>query len=215
MEHQSALLLGRLGRNEPHIGPSDCLADRLSICSIVLLPFDVRFSTYAGGIRRHSMAKRFELARPMMRRGASLNADKACWQLLEECQDVATLQLAADNHLATGINAVDLKYRLRDVETNCRNRLHGVAPPNRGSLNSAHIHGTHVPGGVAAVHSINTGHEGGRSARRFRANNDSLQRRKSMSLCTGRHQLNTSQTIIKGRDILARVAADFMPVRGK
>ena len=30
-----------------------------------------------------------------------------------------------------------------------------VAPPNRGSLNSTHIHGTHVPGG-GAVHSINS-----------------------------------------------------------
>jgi hypothetical protein len=30
------------------------------------------------------------------------------------------------------------------------------APPNRGSFNSAHIFGTHVPGG-GAVHSINSG----------------------------------------------------------
>jgi hypothetical protein len=30
------------------------------------------------------------------------------------------------------------------------------APPNRGSFNSAHIFGTHVPGG-GAVHSIMTG----------------------------------------------------------
>jgi hypothetical protein len=30
------------------------------------------------------------------------------------------------------------------------------APPNRGSFNSAHIFGTHVPGG-GAVHSITTG----------------------------------------------------------
>jgi hypothetical protein len=32
-----------------------------------------------------------------------------------------------------------------DVETDCRNRLHDLAPPNRGSFNSTHIHGTHVP----------------------------------------------------------------------
>src|SRR6476646_6815610 len=32
------------------------------------------------------------------------------------------------------------------------------APPNRGSFNSAHIRGTHVPGG-GAVHSIKTGLE--------------------------------------------------------
>jgi hypothetical protein len=31
------------------------------------------------------------------------------WQFLEERQDGATLQLAADEHLAGGINAVDLE----------------------------------------------------------------------------------------------------------
>ena len=48
---------------------------------------------------------------------------------------------------------MDLKNRLRDIETDCRDRLHDLAPPNRGGLNSAHIHGTPVPGG-GAVHSI-------------------------------------------------------------
>jgi hypothetical protein len=37
----------------------------------------------------------------------------------------ASLQLAADDHLATYINAVDLKDRLGDVETDCRDCLHG------------------------------------------------------------------------------------------
>ena len=36
-------------------------------------------------------------------------------------------------------------------------RASWIAPPNRGSLNSAHIHGTHVPGG-GAVHSIKSAH---------------------------------------------------------
>jgi hypothetical protein len=40
---------------------------------------------------------------------------------------------------------VNLKDRLRNIETDCRDRLHDLAPPNRGSLNSAHIFGTHVP----------------------------------------------------------------------
>jgi hypothetical protein len=53
--------------------------------------------------------------------------------------------LAADDHLTGIINAMDLKYRLRDVETDCRKQFAWVAPPNRGSLNSAHIFGTHVP----------------------------------------------------------------------
>src|SRR6266496_1828137 len=38
--------------------------------------------------------------------------------------DVATLQLTADDHLPGSINAVHLKDRLGDVETDCLNRLH-------------------------------------------------------------------------------------------
>jgi hypothetical protein len=48
----------------------------------------------------------------MVRRGASLDADQAWRQLLEECQHVAPLQLVADDHLATRIDAVVLKDRL-------------------------------------------------------------------------------------------------------
>jgi hypothetical protein len=67
---------------------------------------------------------------------------------------IAPLELTTENDIALRIDAVNLKNRLRDVETDCRNLSHDLAPPNRGSLNSAHIQGTHVPGG-GAVHSIN------------------------------------------------------------
>ena len=60
----------------------------------------------------------------MMRRGAGFNTDQARRQLLEERQHVAPLKLAAKDDIARRINAVDLKYRLRDVETDCRDRLH-------------------------------------------------------------------------------------------
>jgi len=38
----------------------------------------------------------------------------------------ATLQLAADYYLANGINSVDLEDRFSDVESDCRDRLHGL-----------------------------------------------------------------------------------------
>jgi hypothetical protein len=41
---------------------------------------------------------------------------------------VATLQLSADNHLAGGINAMDLENRLGDVEADCRNRFYWTPP---------------------------------------------------------------------------------------
>jgi hypothetical protein len=62
----------------------------------------------------------------MVRRGASFYADQAWRQLLEERQDRAPLQLAADDHLASGINSVNLKDRLGDVQPACRDRLHGA-----------------------------------------------------------------------------------------
>jgi hypothetical protein len=46
------------------------------------------------------MAECLELARPVVRRGASLDPNQTYWQFLEERQDGATLQLAADEHLA-------------------------------------------------------------------------------------------------------------------
>ena len=60
----------------------------------------------------------------MVRRAASLDANQTWWQLLEERQDGAALQPPADDHLAGGINSVDLEDRLRDVETDRRDRLH-------------------------------------------------------------------------------------------
>jgi hypothetical protein len=50
-----------------------------------------------------------------VRRGASLYANQAWWQLLKERQDGAPLQLAANHHLAGGINPVNLENRLGDV----------------------------------------------------------------------------------------------------
>ena len=42
MEHQPALLLGRLDWHKPHIGSCERLTDGLCVGRIVLLPFDVR-----------------------------------------------------------------------------------------------------------------------------------------------------------------------------
>ena len=64
----------------------------------------------------------------MVRRSARLDADQTRRLLLEECQDRAALQLAADDHLASGIGSVNLEHRLGEVETD-----------------SAQIYGTPVP----------------------------------------------------------------------
>src|SRR5271170_142154 len=66
MQRQAALLLLRLGRNEPHVRPGDRLADRLGVNSIVLVPLHI--GLHIGWRHQaYGVAKRLELARPMMR----------------------------------------------------------------------------------------------------------------------------------------------------
>jgi hypothetical protein len=89
----------------------------------------------------------------MMGRGARFDSDETGWQLLKEREHVATLKLAAKDNSSIRIDAMNLKHRLRDIETDCRNRLHSLAPPNHECPNSTHIDGARRAGG-GAVHSI-------------------------------------------------------------
>jgi hypothetical protein len=61
----------------------------------------------------------------MMGRRASFNPNQAWRQLLKERQHIPTLQLAAKYHLTASINCVNLKNRLGDVQSDCRDRMHG------------------------------------------------------------------------------------------
>jgi hypothetical protein len=60
------------------------------------------------------------------KRNASVSGTSSNWTryLLEECQHVTALDLPADDYVARRIDAVDLKNRLRDIQTDCRDRLH-------------------------------------------------------------------------------------------
>src|SRR5262245_51023458 len=60
----------------------------------------------------------------MMRRSAGFHADEARRQLLKEWQNVPALELTANDYITCRVNSVDLKNRLSDIETNCRDRLH-------------------------------------------------------------------------------------------
>ena len=108
VKHQAALLLRRLGGHKPHVGSGDSLTDGLCVSHVILLTLDVGLHV-SRRHQPHRMAECLELARPVVRRGASLDPNQTYWQFLEERQDGATLQLAADEHLAGGINAVDLE----------------------------------------------------------------------------------------------------------
>jgi hypothetical protein len=114
VEHQAALLLGGLGWYKPHVGPGDCLANGPLVSRIDLLTLDV--GLHIG--RRdqpHGVTQCLELARPVVRRAAGFDTDQTWRQLLEERQHIPTLQLPANDHLATSVNAVNLENRLGDV----------------------------------------------------------------------------------------------------
>jgi hypothetical protein len=109
MEHQATLLFGRLGLDKPHVGPGHRFTDGLGVSGIVLLPLDIGLYV-AWRHQAHGMPERLELARPMMRRGTGLDANKAWRKLLEERQDVPALQLTADEHVPRHVNTMHLKH---------------------------------------------------------------------------------------------------------
>ena len=106
----------------------DRFAYRLGVGGIILLSLHIRLHI-GRWHEAHGVADRPELARPMMRRRTRFNADEARWQLLKERQDVAALELTANNDIPCCIDAMDLKDRFGDVETDrCRDPLHAWLP---------------------------------------------------------------------------------------
>jgi hypothetical protein len=69
------------------------------------------------------MTKLDKLARPMMRRAASLHADPARGQPGEKWQHLRTPKRLTNHYLAGRINAVDLKNAFGQVEAD-RGNLH-------------------------------------------------------------------------------------------
>ena len=56
-----------------------------------------------------------------MSRGAGFHADKARRQRFEERQNLATPESLPDNGRLVGVDAVDLKHVLGDIQTDCGN----------------------------------------------------------------------------------------------
>jgi hypothetical protein len=50
--------------------------------------------------------------------------------ILKERHHISALQLTTKYHLTIHVNAMNLEDRFRDIETDSRNRLHDLAPPN-------------------------------------------------------------------------------------
>jgi hypothetical protein len=69
-----------------------------------------------------------ELACPLVRRCARFHANEARRQIGKEIKNLRSTNTPADHHRAIRIDAVNLKYRLRNIDTNCANFAHGRLP---------------------------------------------------------------------------------------
>jgi hypothetical protein len=86
-----------------------------------------------------------------MRRGTSLHADQARRQSFEKRNHLAAPQSLSHNHLLLGVDPVDLKHVLGDIQTD-RGNLHLDGSPHVIRLRRS-LYGTSMPG-AGAVHHI-------------------------------------------------------------
>ena len=108
MHHECGLLLRRFYGYEAHRWAPNCLADRLGIGHVVLVALHIRF--HIGG--RHEarlMAKRNQLAGPMVRRRAGFEADQARRNPGKEREDLAASQPLAHHHAARLVDRMNLE----------------------------------------------------------------------------------------------------------
>src|SRR5467141_2451815 len=153
MQHQARLLLFRLRRNKSHRGPRDRLADCGSVVGIVFAALNVGLYV-ARRHQPHRVAEPLKSAAPVMCARTCLNADEAGGQRREELQQLRSANAFADHHRAIDIYAVNLKNRLRDIETDRANLAHGRLPSS-GAFRRNHPMALRCRR-VGAVHSINS-----------------------------------------------------------
>src|SRR5262249_16248940 len=151
-QQHSSLLVSRLDRYKAHRRAPNRLADRFRIGGVVLVALDVCLHV----LRRHQshlVAKRAQLARPVVRRRARLQANQTGRQSTEERQNLRTPKLLAHNRPSLCIDPVHLKNMLRQVQSDRRNLAHGWLPFAAVSIRQQF--GTQMPqGGHPPHHSI-------------------------------------------------------------
>src|SRR6266851_2813449 len=76
----------------------------------------------------HRVAEPLKSAAPVMCARTCLNADEAGGQRREELQQLRSANAFADHYRAASVHSVNLKNRLRDIETDRANLAHGRLP---------------------------------------------------------------------------------------
>src|SRR5262249_53082101 len=155
VQKHGSLLVSRLDRHKAHRRPPNRLANRSPIYrigGIVLGALDVGLHVLRWH-QSHLVPKRAQLPRPVVRRRARLQANQTWRQSTEECQNLRTPKLLAQNRRSLCINPVHLKNMLRQVQSDRSNLAHGWLPFAAVSIRQQF--GTQMPqGGHPPLHSI-------------------------------------------------------------
>src|SRR3984957_13551201 len=127
VRHQCGLLVLALDGDETHVWPRHRLADRRRIRRVILAALDIGLHVNR---RRefHLVAHRAKPPRPIMRRAASLHADRARLDLGKEFDDPRTAQFTFRGGTIFALQRVDLKGILGDVDANSDIFPHGRSP---------------------------------------------------------------------------------------
>jgi hypothetical protein len=121
------------GANQ-HSGLGHRVADRFGVGHVVLLAFDVRLNL-ARRDQTRLMTQAAQLASPMERRAASLDADETRRFLGEISLHPRSRQAPADYNPIVRIYSVLLKHRLRDIQPYRNILIHGSPPALTGDRN--------------------------------------------------------------------------------
>jgi len=113
-------------RHETHMRSTHRLADSCRVVGIVFVRHEVGFNEF-GVDAAGRVATFLNDPRPVGRTGACLHADQARRQVGEEGCDLVASEHPAQNDPPLGIDAVELKGVLCQVNTNDGNPFHGMA----------------------------------------------------------------------------------------
>ena len=98
------------------------------------------------------MAKRNQLTRPMVRRRAGFQADKARWNPGKKREDLAASQSLAHHYTARLVDRMNLEDTLCQIKTNCCNIAHEWLPLL--VIFNDHHPGTLMPSGGHPSHQL-------------------------------------------------------------
>lgn len=146
---QQALLFDGLDGNEVHVRAASGLADGGRIVGVVLagLALQAVRGHQMGGDDARVQTHGTQAARPVVGAGTGLHGDEAAGcKLSTPGKEFVAREGAAGDPLATGIDSVNLKDTLGQIDTDPCNLAHGTSPSNMGfRLTSKTNLGTSMP----------------------------------------------------------------------